>query len=251
MSLISETFLKKINCFIDKASAFIMMPFSDSEKYRNEEVFSSLEQCLLRDDRLEIKPIKLIRADSVFDTKNILSRLWLLINREGILIADLTTRNPNVMYEVGLCHSIGRDVILLSNDTEDVPIDLRVGTTYFYYRSVAELVEKIPFYINQYIKDNTNIIFSADKMADKIKGDKFLKDLFYELFEFNDRYISQHIDDSRLKDKYTKKKYAISLSAFYFISKGLFEVEGFDEYGAGIIKISEYGLEVKSIIDKS
>ena len=249
MSLVTETFLKKLNCAVNKASAFIMMPFSDSGNYKSSEVFSSLEQCLIQNDRLEIKPIQLIRADSIFDTQNILSRIWRLINTEGILIADLTTRNPNVMYEVGLCHSIGRDVILLSNNEEDVPVDLRVGTTYFYYRSIEELVERIPFYINQYIEDNRSVLFSAEKMAAKIKGDNFLKELFYELFDFNERYISQQIDDSRLKDKYTKKKFAISLSAFYFITKGLFRVKNFNEYGAGTIEISEYGLKVKSIID--
>jgi hypothetical protein len=227
------------------------MPFTDSENYKNSEVFSLLEECLMKNNELEIRPIKLIRADSIFNTQNILSRLWNLINREGILIADLTTRNPNVMYEVGLCHSIGRDVILLSNNEEDVPIDLRVGTTYFYYKNLKELVKKIPFYINQYIKVNSSVLFSIEEMVNKIKNDRFLKELFFELCEFSGRYISQQIDDSRLKDKYTKKKFAICLSGFYFINKGLFEIENFDEYGAGVIKITEYGLKVKSTIENS
>ena len=41
------------------------------------------------------------------------------------VIADLTARNPNVFYELEIAHSVGKPVILLAQDTADVPFDIR------------------------------------------------------------------------------------------------------------------------------
>jgi hypothetical protein len=56
------------------------------------------------------------------------SYVWGAICGAGAIIADCTGRNPNVFYEIGIAHTIGKQVILLSQDVEDVPADLR------YYR---------------------------------------------------------------------------------------------------------------------
>jgi len=41
------------------------------------------------------------------------------------VVAELTSRNPNVMYELGLSHGIRKPVILISQTIDDVPFDLR------------------------------------------------------------------------------------------------------------------------------
>jgi hypothetical protein len=40
------------------------------------------------------------------------------------LIADCTGRNPNVFYEIGIAHTVGRKVILISQHADDMPFDL-------------------------------------------------------------------------------------------------------------------------------
>jgi len=42
-----------------------------------------------------------------------------------VVIADLTGRSPNVMYELGLAHVIGKKVIITTQDMDDLPVDLR------------------------------------------------------------------------------------------------------------------------------
>lgn len=42
-----------------------------------------------------------------------------------IVVADLTGANPNVLYEVGLAHAIGKPVVLLTRRDKDIPFDLR------------------------------------------------------------------------------------------------------------------------------
>jgi hypothetical protein len=48
-----------------------------------------------------------------------------LIDRSRVVIADCTTRNPNVFYEIGIAHTLGREVILIAQRESDVPFDLR------------------------------------------------------------------------------------------------------------------------------
>jgi hypothetical protein len=48
-----------------------------------------------------------------------------LIDRSAFVICDCTGRNPNVFYEIGIAHSLGKEVILITQNGDDVPFDLR------------------------------------------------------------------------------------------------------------------------------
>jgi hypothetical protein len=49
--------------------------------------------------------------------------IWDGVCRARVVIADLTAKNPNVTYEVGLADVLGKDVELLSQTPNDVPFD--------------------------------------------------------------------------------------------------------------------------------
>ena len=65
------------------------------------------------------------RADDFFGAHHIMSDVWEAINAARVLIADCTGRNPNVFYEIGVAHTLGRTVILITQDSADVPFDLQ------------------------------------------------------------------------------------------------------------------------------
>ena len=65
------------------------------------------------------------RADDFFTTQVVMEEIWVAIANSRIMIADCTDRNPNVFYEIGIAHSIGKPVILITQNPEDVPFDLR------------------------------------------------------------------------------------------------------------------------------
>ena len=54
-----------------------------------------------------------------------MQEIWSAIAQATILIADCTNKNPNVFYEIGLVHALGKPVILITKNKEDVPFDLR------------------------------------------------------------------------------------------------------------------------------
>jgi hypothetical protein len=65
------------------------------------------------------------RCDDFFSTESIISEIWTAIFKASICIADCTGKNPNVFYELGLSHTLGRPTIVISQSTEDVPFDIR------------------------------------------------------------------------------------------------------------------------------
>lgn len=69
--------------------------------------------------------LSISRADDLFTNHSIMSDVWSSIFRSKLVIADCTGRNPNVFYELGICHTLGKPVILLAQDAEDVPSDIR------------------------------------------------------------------------------------------------------------------------------
>ncbi len=76
------------------------------------------------------------RADELFGTKPIMSDVWDYIQKAGFLIADLTGRNPNVFYELGLAHAIDKKVILITQKIEDIPFDLKHYRCVIYENSI-------------------------------------------------------------------------------------------------------------------
>ena len=47
-----------------------------------------------------------------------------LICRSSVVICDLTGKNANVFYEAGIAHSLGKDVIFITQSEDDVPLDI-------------------------------------------------------------------------------------------------------------------------------
>jgi len=68
------------------------------------------------------------RADDFKNNRTIMEDIWKRICEARIVIADLTDFNANVMYELGIAHTLGKSVILIyqqGSDTEfKFPFDL-------------------------------------------------------------------------------------------------------------------------------
>jgi len=59
------------------------------------------------------------------------------IRRADLVLCEMTDRNPNVFYELGLAHAVGKPAILVSSAEEDVPFDLRHIRIIFYNYRLA------------------------------------------------------------------------------------------------------------------
>lgn len=65
------------------------------------------------------------RADDIWENPAVIQDVVSLIDRSSVVICDCTGRNPNVFYEIGIAHALGREVILITQAEADIPFDLR------------------------------------------------------------------------------------------------------------------------------
>ncbi len=101
--------------------------------------------------------MRICRADEIFGTRPVMDDIWDSINEASIIIADVTGRSPNVMYEIGMAHTIGKKVIIISQTAEDIPFDLQHFRGIIYNNSESGLLslrEKLIITIQSELKFN-------------------------------------------------------------------------------------------------
>lgn len=102
-----------------------MMPFDPNF----DSVYEAIRQASVNSG-LECK-----RADNFWQNNAIIQDVVELIDRSRIVVCDCSNRNPNVFYETGIAHTLGRDVILITQNEHDIPFDLRHLRHIHYYNN--------------------------------------------------------------------------------------------------------------------
>lgn len=109
--LLSKTFSSRY-----KSDILVLMPFAPELKPVYEDHMKAVAVRL---------GMSITRADDFFTSEKIMDEIWTAMLNAKILIADCTGRNPNVFYEIGLAHAVGKPTILITQHADDVPFDLR------------------------------------------------------------------------------------------------------------------------------
>ena len=65
------------------------------------------------------------RGDEHFIEGDILSHILKKICESELIIANISGKNPNVFYELGIAHALGKPVIIISKGIDEIPFDLR------------------------------------------------------------------------------------------------------------------------------
>ncbi|MBV4537226.1 hypothetical protein [Pseudomonas urmiensis] len=90
-----------------------MMPFAGFDN-----VWTAIQQVA------EFSLMTAQRADSIWEHQEIIQDIVSLIDRSAVIIGDCSGRNANVFYEIGIAHALGKQVILITQNPEDIPFDL-------------------------------------------------------------------------------------------------------------------------------
>lgn len=136
---------------MNKLKVFVIMPF--------ENVFFEVFEMLKREF---IDKYEFINAGDEGNQQNILKDIFQPIYESDIIIADLTGLNPNVLYELGVAHTLNKkSIVITQDDLNLLPFDLkqyRAMSYNTYFKKFAELVEYLK--INLEGAAEGNIIFS-------------------------------------------------------------------------------------------
>ena len=65
------------------------------------------------------------RVDDIWDHSTVIQDVFALIFQSYIVVCDFTGKNPNVFYEVGIAHTLGKHVIPITQSEHDIPFDLK------------------------------------------------------------------------------------------------------------------------------
>lgn len=104
-------------------TCFVIMPFSETESCSEEEwdeVYNELIQPAVEDAGFNFNCYRSNIAQG-----SIIEDILDNINRADLVLADLTDRNANVFYELGVRHTLRDSTILIAQQLEDIPFDLR------------------------------------------------------------------------------------------------------------------------------
>lgn len=128
------------DAYVEMDLAAVMMPFSTEFRGTHEAIKQAASKSGLR----------CLRADDIWDEATIIQDVFNLIFRAQVVIVDFSGKNPNVMYETGIAHTLGKHVIPLSQSLDDVPFDMRHHRVLKYHcnneglhRLASELAKKL------------------------------------------------------------------------------------------------------------
>lgn len=99
-----------------KPFVFVLMPFNED--------FDDIYKLGIKEAAKEVGAYA-ERVDEQIFTEGILERIFNQISKADVIVADMTGRNPNVFYEVGYAHALGKIVLLLTQKADDIPFDLK------------------------------------------------------------------------------------------------------------------------------
>jgi|TARA_R100000049_G_C1937866_1_gene81758 hypothetical protein len=117
---------------IERKFVFLLTPFSTSER----ETFDTVH-VVCSNVGLNVR-----RGDEKRVVGPILPHILHELAISQIVICNLNSRNPNVLYELGIAHAIGKPVILIAEASEDLPFDVS-HFSIILYEDHADLREKL------------------------------------------------------------------------------------------------------------
>jgi len=82
------------------------------------------------------------RVDQIEFVGPILDKIYDSIKNSRIVLAELSTPNVNVYYELGFAHALGKPTILITKDISASPFDVR-GYNHIIYSSIRDLRSKL------------------------------------------------------------------------------------------------------------
>jgi hypothetical protein len=140
-------------------SIFVVMPFAD--EFRDTYELGIKPACIEAGANCE-------RVDEQLFLENILDRIYGEIQKADLIVAEMSGRNPNVFYEIGYAHGIGKQAILLTRNADDIPFDLKHLPHVVYEGQIRKLKSELQRTVRWCIKHPESL--KAEKRGDANLG---------------------------------------------------------------------------------
>lgn len=166
-------------------TCFVIMPISDQPQYPAGHFDKIYEQIIV--PAVQKTGFEPIRADNDQICDSIMQKILKNLAECDMAICDLSSRNPNVMYELGIRQAYGKKVVLIQDDVTDKIFDVAGINTVFYkkdrlYENVMKAKDDIANAIKETYKNDSfslmNIVNLENAKVDNFKVDEVVFDRF-------------------------------------------------------------------------
>lgn len=113
-------------------TCFVIMPMGpEGSEFReqSDDVYERIIKAAVTDSGLDLR---CVRSDEINRSGSIIDDIIRYCVKSRFVVADMTRRNPNVFYELGIRHSWANRTILLASDVSDLPFDVNPLRTIIY-----------------------------------------------------------------------------------------------------------------------
>jgi len=155
-----------------KPFAFVLMPFSKS--------FDDAYELSIR-PACEAAGAYAERVDQQIFVGSIIERVYNQISKADLVIADMSERNPNVFYEVGYAHALGKTTILVTKTEDDIPFDLRQYPHIIYGGSLSHLKIELERRIRWHIANPVSVEVVPDELEVRLNGSRLERGVRLEI----------------------------------------------------------------------
>ena len=125
-------------CFVIGPIGDALAPFGHPDRDRYEQAVETWER-IIEPACVEVGLMP-IRADKIAKAGEITEQVFRLIRDADVVIADVTGGNPNVMYELGLRHTLHKNTVQIG-EYGKLPFDISAIRTLQFSRTPAGLVD--------------------------------------------------------------------------------------------------------------
>lgn len=144
-----------------KPFVFVLMPFAPE--------FDDLYKLAIKEAAKKAKCF-CERVDEQEYDGAIIDRICSQISKADIIVGVVTGQNPNVFYEIGYAHALGKRVFLLTSEVDDIPFDLRHQPHIVYSNSLESLQNELLKKLKWAINNPTSVDTSATQLSCKLNG---------------------------------------------------------------------------------
>jgi nucleoside phosphorylase/DNA-binding NarL/FixJ family response regulator len=145
------------------ADVFVMMPLKDEYKQFYKNIIQPF---------FEPKYPICRRADEFFGPGIVMPNIFEYIKSASFCLGDISGRNENVIFEVGMTHALERSVILITRDKKDVPNVLEPIRWFLFQEDrPQELCEKLEKAVEELERSNYQALFERGSSVANIDPD--------------------------------------------------------------------------------
>lgn len=123
-----DIIVKKFRVERETPKAFIVMQFTSPYNELYEDVIKNVCTDL---------HLNVVRADETYGPGLIIADIVKQIEESKLIIAEISSSNPNVFYEVGYGHALNKPTILIAERNIKLPFDVSPFRTLFYENTIA------------------------------------------------------------------------------------------------------------------